>query len=121
MTFLFRSSLARRRIALSALARSCWDGDLLKISRATSYMRKRHRWFFVRAARHAGGVDAFPHLRAVDGNSSIDLKAQPHLTSADFEHRDLEDALEAAGPSDDDGFLIFPGQDQHGRTSVLMV
>jgi hypothetical protein len=54
----------------------------------------------------------------MDRDLLIDIESQSHFSVANLEHRDFEHALEAAGASNHDGFLAFPGQDQHGRTSV---
>src|SRR5438132_10360593 len=56
----------------------------------------------------------------MDGNIGIDLEAESYLHVLNVEHRDFKHALEAVGPSDDNRFLVFPRQDQHGRTSVFM-
>jgi hypothetical protein len=57
----------------------------------------------------------------MDRNSAICLKAQSHLSAVNIEHRDFEHTLEADGPSDDNRFLAFPRQDQHGSTSIVML
>jgi hypothetical protein len=49
----------------------------------------------------------------MDGNIGIDLEAQSHAPAFDLEHRDLEHAMEAVGPSDHHRFPVFPRQDQH--------
>jgi len=56
----------------------------------------------------------------MDRNARIDLESESHAAAPEFEYRDLEQALEADSPSDHNGFQSFSGQDQHGRTSVLM-
>src|SRR5271165_4655265 len=68
----------------------------------------------------AAGADLFPHLPAMDRNGRIDLEAESHAAAPEFEYRDLEQALEAASPSDHNGFQSFSRKHQHGRTSVLM-
>jgi hypothetical protein len=47
-------------------------------------------------------ADSFPHLRTMDRDLSIDLEAQSYRSAVDFEHRDLEQALEASGAAHDD-------------------
>jgi len=48
---------------------------------------------------HSNLSHLFPQLRTIDGNSSIHLEAQSNLPALNLEHRDLEHALEANGPS----------------------
>src|ERR1700731_3232390 len=55
----------------------------------------------------------------MDRNLSIDLEAQFHRPAVDVEHRNFEQALEAAGAAHDHRFLVFPGQYQHVKTSML--
>jgi hypothetical protein len=54
----------------------------------------------------------------MDGNIVIGHEAQAHPPVANLEHRDFEQALEAAGASDDYGFLDLSRQDQHGKTPL---
>jgi hypothetical protein len=57
----------------------------------------------------------------MDGNIFIDLKAESYSPANYFEYRHFKHAREAIGTSDDHGFLGFPRQDQHSRTSVFMI
>src|SRR5262245_46148917 len=66
-----------------------------------------------RTLRGAVAAYALPHFPAVHWHIFVNLEAQAHAPLADLEHRDFEQALEAVGTSDDDGFLAFSRQDQH--------
>src|SRR6266545_8082401 len=71
------------------------------------------------AVAQAAGTDAFPHLQAMDRHLGIDLEAQTHTRATNLQDRDLEQTLEALAPAHHHGFLTFPRQDQHARTSFF--
>jgi len=62
--------------------------------------------------------DLFPNFHAMDENIAGGLEAEFHFAAANLQDRDFEHAFDTVGASDNDGFLIFPCQDQHDRTSV---
>jgi hypothetical protein len=51
---------------------------------------------------HSNLAHLFPHLQAMDRNIGIHLEPQSNLAALNLEHRDLEHALEASGPSNHD-------------------
>ena len=70
--------------------------------------------------RRAGGTDTFPDLRAMNRKMPVSFETQSYLAMANLDHGYFEYLPEAVGASDDHGFLVFPGQDQHRKASVLI-
>jgi hypothetical protein len=66
------------------------------------YLEVLNRQLHDNGSLHSNLAQLFPHLQAMDGNIGIYLEPQSDLPTLNLEHRDLEHALEANGPSNHD-------------------